>query len=79
MVEDIEKWLIEILKENYGLSNISSNDNYFDAGLDSFSFITLVNTIEEKYQISFTNNEFQDRKFSTIHGLAEIIERRKNV
>lgn len=79
MVEDIEKWLLEILQTNYGITNISCQENYFDAGIDSFSFITLVNIIEEKYNISFTNNEFQDRKFSTIHGLAEIIESRMNV
>jgi len=55
------------------------NENYFEKGwIDSLKFIDLITQIEEEFSIRFSNDEFQDRKFSTIEGLAKIIER-KNV
>ena len=72
-------WLIRWFEKN-SLSNEinvkdSVNQNYFENGwIDSLKFIDLVTQIEEEFSIRFSNDEFQDRKFSTIEGLARIIE-----
>ena len=51
--------------------------NYFEMQwIDSFQFISLVMSIEELYQISFNQDEFQNRNFSTIAGLTSIIEKK---
>ena len=48
--------------------------NFFEAGLvDSFGVIELVSAIEEKYGIQFSETHFQERRFSTIGGLSEIM------
>lgn len=48
--------------------------NYFDAALiDSFGVIELIADIEAKYAVEFTSENFLDRQFSTIGGLAAIL------
>jgi D-alanine--poly(phosphoribitol) ligase subunit 2 len=76
---DTKSWLFVWFEKNTSAKNeeISNNSdkNYFNNGwLDSLKFIELINDIEEKFQISFSNDEFQNRKFATINGLMEIIE-----
>lgn len=78
--EDILNWLVEWFENN---SMIEATEirkkitsSYFEEGLiDSFIFIRLISDIEEKYHIEFNNEQFEDRSFSTVEGLAEIIER----
>ncbi len=54
-------------------SNIDSN--YFEKGyIDSFEFINLIGDIEDTFGVQFSNDQFEDRTFSTISGLARIIE-----
>jgi D-alanine--poly(phosphoribitol) ligase subunit 2 len=51
-----------------------ANGNYFEAGLiDSFAVIELIEAIETQFEIRFTEVHFQDRRFTTVGGLAEII------
>ncbi|HEY9759832.1 MAG TPA: phosphopantetheine-binding protein [Oculatellaceae cyanobacterium] len=48
--------------------------DFFDARLvDSLAILELVCAVEEKFDIIFHERVFQDRRFSTIGGLAEII------
>ena len=55
-----------------------SQDNYFESGLvDSFVFITMLSDIEEKYGVSFSNDDFLDRSFATIDGLVCMINKKK--
>lgn len=62
----------ETIKDNLHL-------NYFnEAWIDSIQFISFISDMEETFNISFENDEFQDRKFMTIEGLAEIIEKKTN-
>ena len=49
--------------------------NYFEAGLiDSFAVIELVEAVESQFGIRFTEANFQYRRFTSILGLAEIID-----
>ena len=48
--------------------------NYFDAALiDSMGVIELISDIEARFGASFTHADFQDRRFSTVGGLADLI------
>ncbi len=50
------------------------NVDYIQAGLiDSFSIIELIADAEAHFDIRFTAEQFQDRRFTTLSGLAEII------
>lgn len=81
MSDDIKNWIAEWFKENTDLKEgeIGEKENYFEKGwIDSFKFISFITNIEEKFDIRFSNDEFQDRSFSTIEGIVEIIQRKIN-
>ena len=74
-------WLTNWFEKNSLATGInmknSLKENYFENGwIDSLKFIELITQIEEKFGIRFSNDEFLDRKFSTIEGLTKIIERK---
>ena len=49
--------------------------DYFAAGLiDSLAVVELISELEGRYFIRFKDSHFQERRFSTIGGVAEIIE-----
>lgn len=73
------EWIVNWFVENRGIPigeiNTHLDDNYFEMGyIDSFAFIMLISEIEEDLHISFDNDAFQDRSFSTINGLAKALE-----
>ncbi len=75
----IDKWLIEWFKErNQGslpeTDKPLEEENYFELGLiDSFGILELITEIETHYGIGLTQDHFEQRRFSTLKGLAEII------
>lgn len=79
---DVENWLFDWFEKNTPAKKheISKKlgENYFKNGwLDSLKFIELINDVEQKFEILFSNDEFQNRKFATINGLREIITEKK--
>jgi acyl carrier protein len=53
--------------------------NYFEAALiDSLGVIDLITDIEERYQIAFSSEDFLDRRFSTVGGLADMLAQRRD-
>ena len=82
-ISEIKKWITEWFVNN---SSINKNfiiekekSNYFEEGwIDSFKFVSFIMDIENNFNISFSNDEFQNRGFSTINGLSKIISERVN-
>lgn len=79
-METKREWLIEWFESNATVDRATLEKNldvnYLDAGyIDSFVFISLIGDIEEKFGISFNNEQFMDRSFATINGLAEILDK----
>jgi len=77
-MNEITTWLIDWFEENTAESraDIEANveANYFDSGwLDSIKFIQFLGDIEDEYEVEFDNDQFQDREFASISGLAKII------
>lgn len=82
-VEDIKECLINWFVENSDFAKEvienNLNENYFEQQwIDSFSFINFISDLEEKFGISFSNEEFQNREFATINGLVLIIKGKLN-
>jgi D-alanine--poly(phosphoribitol) ligase subunit 2 len=80
---DVKAWIIEWFEKNTNLKrdDIEKNicENYLEKGwIDSFKFISFITDIEEKFNIRFSNDQFQDRSFSTIKGIVKIIEEKIN-
>ena len=81
---EVTSWLVDWFQKNTSLEQAEIegrlNENYFEKGwIDSFKFMSLITDIETKFKLVFSNEDFQNREFSTIKGIAEIIERRRLV
>jgi len=71
-------WLKNWFSQKSKLPENIETKNYFEVGLiDSFAVIELIESVESEFHITFQESNFQDRRFSTIQGLAEIIEELK--
>ncbi len=78
-LNELAQQLQEIIEEKCGITIDNYDSNYFDAGLDSYSFMELVAELEQKYNIEFSNDDFANEDFFSINGLAAIIEEKRNV
>lgn len=72
-------WLVDWFAERNGMSaaevEARRDVNFIDAGLlDSFGVIELIEAAEGAFDVRFGETHFQDRRFSTVGGLAEIID-----
>ena len=68
-------WLKAWFSQESQLPENVEEKNYFEACLiDSFTVIELIEAVEKEFNIRFQESNFQDRRFATIQGLAEIIE-----
>lgn len=80
---DIKEWLIDWFANHSSMNaaelEAASKEDYLKSGIiDSFAFVTLISDIDDEYEITFTNEDFLDPRFSNIEGLAAMISERKN-
>ena len=73
------EWVRAWFERNSPLPGSTPEDrlrtDFFDAGLvDSLTVVQLVTDIERTFSIRFEDRHYQDSRFSTIGGLAEIID-----
>ena len=78
-METTLSWIIAWFEKRGKIPGITSAEkagsNYFNAGLiDSLGVIEMITAIETNFGIQFGDSHFQDRRFSTIGGLSEIID-----
>jgi acyl carrier protein len=72
-------WLAEWFVRRAPTVKLHPDDNFFQReAIDSFGIIELIEEIERHFGIHLANTDFQDRRFPTIAGLAEIIAEREN-
>lgn len=69
---DAAAWLVRWFRRHGAAPEPKAN--YFEAGLiDSLAVVQLVADIEETFLIRFVDSHYQEERFSTLGGLAEII------
>ncbi len=74
-MDDKITWLKDYFARSQPLPDAVEDANFYDRGMiDSFGVIDLVETIEQEFGVRFEQSHFTDRRFSTIRGLAEIID-----
>lgn len=78
----IEDWLCAWFRQRNGGvpagSAAGHEVNYFESGwIDSMGVIDLVAEVEGHFGIQFAHEDFQDRRFPTIGGLAELIREKQ--
>lgn len=78
-MSNYEAWLAEWFLAQAPDSSLASQDNFFDVGvIDSFGVIELIEAMEDAFDVRFSNDDFQDRRFSSIAGLAAILSEKKS-
>lgn len=78
-LNELTKQLMETIGKTCGITINDYDSNYFDEGIDSYAFMELINELEQKYNIEFSNDDFANDDFFSINGLAAIIEEKRNV
>ncbi|AIU68109.1 MULTISPECIES: acyl carrier protein [Vibrio] len=74
----IQQKLLSWFEQQSGQTDIVQEANYFETGLiDSFDVIMLMDYCESEFGVVFSESQFEDRRFSTILGLVEIINELK--
>ena len=69
-----EEWLLAWFQKKGDLPEGFKNLNYFELGLiDSFGVIELISDVEKEFCMTFNEENFQDRRFASVSGLAEIV------
>lgn len=72
-----KEWLVEWFRARGPLPESpeeAARTDYFQKGLiDSMAIVELVTEAEKEFGVRFSERHFQDRRFATIGGLAEII------
>ena len=79
MTENTIIWIINWFNEHTPNLEVDLmnhlEESYFELGLiDSFGIIEFITAIEADFSIQLTPSHFQDRRFATIKGLANIID-----
>ena len=71
---EVNKRVIEILKEKLCVEEISSDDHLIeDIGADSLDIVELVMEIEKEFDISIKDDEIDDN-FTTVGHLVDFIQ-----
>jgi acyl carrier protein len=72
-------WLVNWFREqNADVANLPEEKiataNYFaESYIDSFGVIALIGDIEDRFGVRFDEDDFQNRRFATVDGLAGLI------
>lgn len=74
-------WILDWFAANSGVSHAEiaqgASQSYFEQGwIDSLTFIRFITELEAAHDIRFKNEDFQDRAFSTLDGLAAMVDAR---
>ncbi len=76
--QETRAWLLEWFEKQDPTATVQlepgGDTNYFEENwIDSLGVLELIADVETRYAITFGPNHFQDRRFSTVDGLTEII------
>jgi acyl carrier protein len=75
-----ERQLIDILNNISRKPDISPDDPLFSSGLlDSFSMLTFLNLVEERFRITIFHDSFDVMDFNTIKMIASSLNKSHNI
>lgn len=74
-MKEYQTWLVDWFARRAPNSTLEPEDNYFTAGaIDSFGVIELIEDVEQTFSVRFTQDDFQDQRFTNIRGLAAMLK-----
>ncbi|MGD2117439.1 MAG: acyl carrier protein [Chromatiales bacterium] len=74
MTYQINDWIVNwFMHRNPGAQIDSAVDYYEKRLIDSFGIIELIDALEEKFAIRFSDQDFKQPQFRTINGLCALV------
>lgn len=74
-MHDYQTWLINWFARHAPHITLSPKDNFFSAGtIDSLGVIELIEEMEQTFSVRFSQDDFQDQRFSSVDGLVEMLK-----
>lgn len=74
-MHDYHAWIKDWFGRHAPQVTLSPEDNFFTVGaIDSFGVIELIEDMERNFLVQFSQDDFQDQRFSSISGLAEMLK-----
>lgn len=71
---DYSLWLLDWFHQRAPHISLKPDDNYFNTGaIDSLGVIELIEDMEQAFAVRFTQDDFQDRRFSSMAGLSALL------
>jgi acyl carrier protein len=73
----VKEYILELLQKNYTIDDTEDIDNlnYIEAGyVSSLGLIQFIVDLEDKYGISFTDDEISSEDFQVVGKLTKLIE-----
>jgi len=71
---EYSQWLLDWFSKRSPQVQLKVDGNYFNEGaIDSLGVIELIEDLEQQFQIRFSQDDFQDRRFPSVAGLSEIL------
>lgn len=75
-----ERWLLDWFSKRVSHLTLNINENYFTVGAtDSLGVIELIEDMEQTFNVRFSQDDFLDKRFVTISGLAELLKNKKEL
>lgn len=72
----MKEQIVEILKEIRPEFEFEGVENFFDEGmLDSFDLMTLVSTLDERFQIKIDGTDILPENFANVDAIAALVEK----
>lgn len=81
-MDEVSTWLLDWFAGRGEVPGATPEErlavSYFDAKLiDSMSVVELLEAVEARFAMRFSEADFQDRRFFTIGGLATLVRERR--
>jgi acyl carrier protein len=77
-MNDYEQWIIDWFALQTPHITLLPNENYFAVGvIDSLGIIELIEEMEKVFSVRFSQDDFQDKRFTFVSGLAEMITEKR--
>jgi len=82
-MNEVQEWLLDWFRQQHGgklPGELDDNDDAMFIGsgvagwLDSFGMIELIAAAEDRFDVEFSEEQFQDRQFGTVRGFSEMLD-----
>lgn len=76
-MKESQQWIMDWFSNQAPHIKLGPQDNYFTIGaIDSMGVIELIEEVEQTFSVRFSQEDFQDERFATICGLAEMVTKK---